>query len=252
MPAFIFQSDLIGQSGIPDDFFEDAANENCSIFLITCHSNIKLQMMGAPCERITGYLSDEFDKGGMNFWFSLIHPEDLARVTEKIIAGHEELLTRNPQAISPVRLHYRLKRGDGEWVRLRDTRFLLSYGKKAVIDEILCKMEVRPFEETGDDPLESLLHEDRSCNHMLEVAVQHQAATRKTPNADPVQPKQQLTRREKEILQLIGNGLSTKMIAHTCKISINTVETHRRHLLEKLEVKNSMELIKEASKCSLL
>jgi two-component system response regulator NreC len=51
-----------------------------------------------------------------------------------------------------------------------------------------------------------------------------------------------------EILRLIGQGLSTKLIADKCCISINTVETHRRHLLEKLQVKNSMELIKEASR----
>ena len=38
------------------------------------------------------------------------------------------------------------------------------------------------------------------------------------------------------------------MIADRCHISIHTVETHRRHLLEKIQVRNSMELVKEASK----
>jgi two-component system response regulator NreC len=42
------------------------------------------------------------------------------------------------------------------------------------------------------------------------------------------------------------------MIARECSISINTVETHRRHLLQKLDVKNSMELIRKASELFLL
>ena len=60
-----------------------------------------------------------------------------------------------------------------------------------------------------------------------------------------------LTRREKEILGLIAEGFSTKMIADKCHISIYTVESHRKHLLVKLNVKNSMELISKASKVYL-
>jgi len=55
-----------------------------------------------------------------------------------------------------------------------------------------------------------------------------------------------LTDREKQVLKLIAEGFSSKMIADILSISINTVETHRRHLLEKLEAKNSMELIRKA------
>ncbi|MBB6128818.1 response regulator transcription factor [Mucilaginibacter lappiensis] len=55
------------------------------------------------------------------------------------------------------------------------------------------------------------------------------------------------TKREMEVLTLIGEGFSTKHIAEQLFISVNTVETHRRHLLEKMEVKNSMQLIKHAT-----
>ncbi|WP_202985419.1 response regulator transcription factor [Mucilaginibacter inviolabilis] len=55
------------------------------------------------------------------------------------------------------------------------------------------------------------------------------------------------TKREMEVLTLIGEGFSTKHIAELLFISVNTVETHRRHLLEKMEVKNSMQLIKHAT-----
>jgi DNA-binding CsgD family transcriptional regulator len=49
---------------------------------------------------------------------------------------------------------------------------------------------------------------------------------------------------------LIGEGYSTKQMADKLNISINTVETHRRHLLGKIQVKNSMELIKQTANLS--
>lgn len=55
-----------------------------------------------------------------------------------------------------------------------------------------------------------------------------------------------LTRREKDILRLIVLENSAQEIADKLFISPNTVETHRRHLLEKLNVKNSAGLVRIA------
>jgi DNA-binding CsgD family transcriptional regulator len=55
-----------------------------------------------------------------------------------------------------------------------------------------------------------------------------------------------LTEREIEILKLIGQGNSSKQIANSIKISVSTVETHRNNLRQKLNAKNSHELVKFA------
>lgn len=52
-----------------------------------------------------------------------------------------------------------------------------------------------------------------------------------------------LTRREYEVLLLILQKKSSKQLAHQLNISIKTVEAHRSHVLEKMEVSNSQELI---------
>ena len=52
-----------------------------------------------------------------------------------------------------------------------------------------------------------------------------------------------LTTREREILQLIAEGKSNKDIATALNISPYTVETHRSHILEKLNLHNPAELI---------
>ena len=55
-----------------------------------------------------------------------------------------------------------------------------------------------------------------------------------------------LTSREKEILQLIAEGNSTKEIANMLYISTNTVSTHRKNLMEKLDLHNVAQLTQYA------
>jgi DNA-binding NarL/FixJ family response regulator len=55
-----------------------------------------------------------------------------------------------------------------------------------------------------------------------------------------------LTRREKEVLGLIAEGLTNNAIAEKLFISTTTVDTHRKNLLAKFEVKNTATLIRMA------
>ena len=64
--------------------------------------------------------------------------------------------------------------------------------------------------------------------------------------------RKELTKREIEIIKLIGNGLTTKEIAEKLNISIKTVETHRTHIFKKLNCKNIADLIKKAMNIGLI
>jgi DNA-binding NarL/FixJ family response regulator len=55
-----------------------------------------------------------------------------------------------------------------------------------------------------------------------------------------------LTEREKEVLRLIAEGQSTKEIASTLKVSAKTIESHRRQVMGKLNIRNVAELTKYA------
>jgi len=58
--------------------------------------------------------------------------------------------------------------------------------------------------------------------------------------------KYKLTIREREVLQLLLNGENNRQIGETLKISTRTVETHRKNIMLKLDVKNNIGLIKKA------
>jgi two-component system response regulator NreC len=52
-----------------------------------------------------------------------------------------------------------------------------------------------------------------------------------------------ITPKEREVLQLIASGLSSKEIATRLSISFYTVQTHRKNMLAKVGAKNTAELI---------
>ena len=72
-----------------------------------------------------------------------------------------------------------------------------------------------------------------------------EAATTIKNNSDSQIPV--ITRREKEVLELIAEGLTNNEIADKLFISSTTVDTHRKNLLTKFEVKNTASLIRLAA-----
>jgi DNA-binding NarL/FixJ family response regulator len=61
-----------------------------------------------------------------------------------------------------------------------------------------------------------------------------------------------LTRREKEVLELIADGMTNNEIAAKLFISVTTVDTHRKNLLAKFDARNIASLIKSAMQMQLL
>ena len=61
-----------------------------------------------------------------------------------------------------------------------------------------------------------------------------------------------LTKREKEVLSLISEEFTTQEISKKLYISTNTVETHRKNLMNKFQVRNSVGLVKKALEFKLI
>src|SRR5207247_11341650 len=59
-------------------------------------------------------------------------------------------------------------------------------------------------------------------------------------------PLEDLSDRELEVFNLIGQGHGTRQIAEELHLSIKTIESHRAHIKEKLNLKNATELVQHA------
>ncbi len=72
----------------------------------------------------------------------------------------------------------------------------------------------------------------------------HEAAQSLRKNSGDAVPV--LTRREKEVLELIAEGMTNNEIAQKLFVSSTTVDTHRKNLLAKFDAKNVASLVKMA------
>jgi DNA-binding CsgD family transcriptional regulator len=62
----------------------------------------------------------------------------------------------------------------------------------------------------------------------------------------------QLTMRERDVLLLAAEGLTNPQIAKRLSISVRTVESHRAHLMRKLELRHQTDLVRYAIRRGLL
>lgn len=89
--------------------------------------------------------------------------------------------------------------------------------------------------------------------HRIYVAL-HPPVLATTPNNDVIKlsyPSYRwdtLTKKELQVLKMLADGKCSKQIASLLHTSQNTVESHRRHLLDKFQAANVAELVKKATK----
>jgi DNA-binding NarL/FixJ family response regulator len=97
---------------------------------------------------------------------------------------------------------------------------------------------------TSEELLEAINMVIRGKTYMsFEVA----EAMKNNPAANIV-----LTRREKEVLKLIAEGMTNNEIAQTLFISATTIDTHRKNLLTKFDAKNTALLIRMATQMQII
>jgi len=221
-----------------------------ALYLLSCIQQGRIFYLSPQFEKITGHSVQKFKNGGIDFWFSLIHPADMQGVVNAITRAHHELAITTPPA-EPMRLEYRVKRGDGKWLWLRELKCIVSYHASEKDFILGCFCDITAENTAEQAGVEEILQTGAEANGLLKKAVAYQLDEDGNRKAD--HPAARLVSgREKEVLKLVAAGHSSKQIADRLSISENTVETHRRHLLEKLKVNNSTALVKAAHELGLL
>jgi DNA-binding CsgD family transcriptional regulator len=187
-------------------------------------------------QRLLGYAPEAFSTGGLQFWRCLLHPADadnLGKLQDRV--GAFLRLVPPPQRVGhQCSYDYRLRKSDGTYVRLleqstvlhTDTRGEITHLAAVCTDitywkknEVLTASVVSP---TGD-----------TC---LVCTTADGEFTRQ--NA--------LSKREKGILSLVGEGYTSREIADRLFISLHTVNTHRRNLVRKTNAKTGSGLVRYA------
>jgi DNA-binding CsgD family transcriptional regulator len=213
-------------------------------------SNQSVVYAGPAFEKWTGIPAADIIAGGIRRIVSFVNPEQLQHLSliQAAFAHHARSNEFDPRAIRYLDLSWSAMLPNGV-LPLLSTMVILTYTSSRDLGWGVC-FQVREDEHS----LELLM----KCKTILRsIKERHNEIYSHAPSTVPEWPSriqttnpilEKITPRELEVLVLIAKGNSTPDIAAQLSIAANTVESHRKKLLEKFEAKNVAELIKKASK----
>ncbi len=168
---------------------------------------------------ITGFEANDYLNRDIVFYLNnVFHPEDFSKIVNSFAPFVlPKLFNKDNKPGIIKKVSFRIKHKDGYWLKVH-CRIIKAYKQREDIPDLFIGfISQNMFETVG-----------RKGNSSI------------------------ITIREKEVLQLIGNGFSSKVIADKLNISETTVISHRKNLIQKLEVNNTAQLIKKAVKANLI
>src|SRR5262249_4993259 len=108
------------------------------------------------------------------------------------------------------------------------------------------------IKDAGAGELELALRAVARGETYLSPAVSRHVAEYVRRQGGEASPLERLTPRQREVLQLIAEGHTTKKIAQLLNVSAKTVETHRAQLMEKLDIHDVVGLVHYAIRVGLV
>jgi DNA-binding CsgD family transcriptional regulator len=189
---------------------------------------------------VLGYTGNEYTIG---LFMENLHPEDRAWFLNcQEIGGKFVLELPVEKRIKyKLRIDYRLRKKSGEYIRvLHHTIVVQSDDKGSIMRSLVILTDITHLKFTGR-PVISYIGMDGEPSY-FNVDV-------KSPILTEVSF---LTKREQEILNHLAEGKSSKEIAKLLNVSKHTVDSHRKHLLQKMYVTTTAELVRKAIKEGLI
>jgi DNA-binding NarL/FixJ family response regulator len=92
----------------------------------------------------------------------------------------------------------------------------------------------------------------RGETYLTPSVARYTAETYRDGTGRELTPLERLSPRQREILQLIAEGHSTKEMAYRLNLSVKTIETHRTQLMDRLDIHDIAGLVRFALKAGIL
>jgi DNA-binding CsgD family transcriptional regulator len=196
-------------------------------------------------ETMLGWNIHEAHEQGNEYMDERMHPEDAIRLTKAgmfFLKFGFAFPREERETLKGYKLinDYRTKNKEGKYVRVIEQQKALELDKYGNVWLALSVLDVSPDKDIVT-PSRSRLVDTNTGD--LFIFPPEDFNKKKLPK---------LSGREQEILSLIAKGMISKQIADKLFISVHTVNTHRQRIIEKLNVSNTFEAIKYASKLGLL
>ena len=206
-----------------------------TFFCITNTQNLSFEYISKNMFRCLGINKDDLKEKGMRFFWSRIHPDDLqfwlSALNELMDFTLKEIPINERRNMSYT-WNFRFKNSTDNYVNIiqnttplqydEDYKPIIGLAHYTVIDSNI-KMEVCASAKLLNENNE---YETKYFNNFSQKLLSIG-----------------LTNRERDIVRLLVLNYSSKKIGKNLNISFNTVSTHRRNILKKLNISSTGELI---------
>jgi DNA-binding CsgD family transcriptional regulator len=184
-----------------------------------------------------GWNLEAAGREGAAYMDKRIHPDDLIRLAENgnyfLRIALDEIDSREWKNYKMIN-DYRVLNAQDEYIRVIEQHLCLQEDKRGRYWLDLSILDISPDRDITVPSRCRLMN--FKTGELFEL-----------PEGHVSKKDNKLSTREREILQLIAVGMASKQIADKLYISVNTVNTHRQKILEKLNVSNTAEAIHFAS-----
>ncbi|MGG5507081.1 MULTISPECIES: LuxR C-terminal-related transcriptional regulator [unclassified Myroides] len=188
--------------------------------------NNKLQFITMDFTRITGFSAQEMTT---ELYLQNVHPEDLDAFFEKELQVQAFTNSLRYHKLFKYKFEYtyRMRKADGTYFLLLQEYQALEVNKegywaKSIVRHTLLNADCGSYDQAH-----------------FKIYDKEQGIYLDLDN------KIKLTKREYEIIQLIKEGLTSKEISNALNLSTNTIQTHRKNILNKTNTHSFIELIKK-------
>ncbi len=209
-----------------------------SMFFLLDNIQVKYIFVSKSASTLLGYSTDEIVNNGFHWLFTLFTEEEMEYKRTVMADLFEFLRSMTAEQILNCTVRYDLvvERKDGKKIHLLEEMMYPEVNEQGEPLTTSCFLhDIGGFAgEPGKRKCEVFL---RNADGYEEVAY---AKTYQINNRN----SSPLSLRETQILEQFSNGLTTTQVAHKLYISENTVKTHRKNILFKLQVMNTAEAIK--------
>jgi DNA-binding CsgD family transcriptional regulator len=250
LSAFLSGPD-VNQDLILSELLKTAdALPGCALLVFDFQERYTVHVGSLMCD-FTGYLPEEAGAGGADFIAKVTSPADLPYMM-LVQAGYIQQAKSPGFDLCSVRFndyYWSIVHKDGHLVPMMSTGVVLSYttqndfrigvgfhvpNNDACDEQVMrCKEYLRKIKQRHNEVHRHVSASQESGLYLI----QHVSSLSEI-----------ITQRERQVLGMLAQGHSTDVIAATLHIAVNTVESHRKKLLQKFDARNAAELIKKASK----
>jgi PAS domain S-box-containing protein len=186
-------------------------------------------------EKVLGYNSSEMSA---SFFMEKIHEEDQKYFIffENKAKDFFASLPVDKIVSYKVRYDFRVKKSTGEYIRLLHQVVTLKHREDGIVLLTMgVHTDITHLKKEGIPVLSFIgMGEEPSYTDVAGVVLVEN------------EKSNSLTNRERSILQLLTEGMSSQLIAEKLCISVDTVKTHRKNMMRKAEVSNTTQLIRKA------